>query len=139
MSTLKLYDEVIKTHSKTPYHFQKPEMISTLTSNSPVCGDKFDFYLLIDNEVIKSIHFHGFGCAVSKATSSVMVQILEGKTKQQARSVCNQFVRLLKNGVTENEVLFNEEFNSFKVVREIPERFDCAALPWIEMEKYLAR
>ena len=92
----------------------------------------------MENNKIHHFHFHGYGCAVSKSSSSVLVNVLEGKSVEEAKLICSQFLRLLKNDLNPGEVLADEDFRSFAVVQEIPARFECAALPWLEMEKYLA-
>ena len=94
--------------------------------------------LFRSDDRIKAAHFHGFGCAVSKASTSVLIKSLEGKTIAEAKAICNQFLRLLKNELDPNEPLFYTDFQSFAIVQEVPTRFDCAALGWIEMEKFLA-
>lgn len=135
----KLYDAVIKRHNAAPYHFEKrPDASTSLQAYNPICGDRFDLFLERDNHVLKQIHFHGFGCAVSKASTSVLVQSLEGKSISEAKAICDQFLRLLKAEPNPKETLASEEFNSFAVVRNIPARYDCAALAWLEVEKFVA-
>ena len=135
MSALRLYDEVIKAHNSSPYHFEKISAPISFTSNNPACGDRFDFYVTQPEGKLK-LHFHGFGCAVSKASSSVLAQSLEGKTAAEAKEICAQFLTMLNSEIDE-EKLFSKEFKSFAIVKKIPARFDCAALPWIELKKYL--
>ena len=135
----KLYDAVIKQHNAAPYHFEKmPDANTSLQAYNPICGDRFDLFLESDGHALKQIHFHGFGCAVSKASASILVQSLEGKSISEAKAICNQFLRLLKAELKPNETLASEEFNSFAVVKDIPARYDCAALAWLEMEKFVA-
>jgi nitrogen fixation NifU-like protein len=133
----RLYDEVVKRHSNQPYHFEKREQSSLQAYNS-ICGDRFDLFIDMKDGRINAFHFHGYGCAVSKASTSVLVGILEGKSIMEAKEITNQFLRLLKNEVHVNETLFSEEFKSFAVVQEVPARYDCAALAWKEVEKFLA-
>lgn len=135
----KLYDDVIKRHNAAPYHFHKISNATSLQAYNPICGDRFDLFLEADSRIIKQIHFHGFGCAVSKASTSLLVKTLEGKSLVEANEICNQFLRLLKNELKDDEVLASEEFNSFAIVNEIPSRYDCAALAWMEMERFLTK
>ncbi len=135
----RLYDEVIKKHNSQPYHFEKKtDSGKAIQAYNPICGDRFDLFFDADDQKINAIYFHGFGCAVSKASASVLVKGLEGKSNTQAKQICNQFLRLLRNELRGDEELFSEEFKSFAVVQEIPARYDCAALVWIEVEKHLA-
>ena len=134
----KLYDEVIRRHNSQPYHFEKKtEASKSIQAYNPICGDRFDLFLEISPQQISTIHFHGFGCAVSKASSSVLVKTLEGKSIAEAKEICDQFLRLLKNELRPDEKLLFDEFNSFSIVQEIPARYDCAALPWGEVQKFL--
>jgi len=136
----RLYDEVIKRHNSQPYHFEKIENSQfSLRAYNPICGDRFDLFVELNDTTIYKIHFYGFGCAVSKASTSVMLKAIEGKSVDAARGICAQFLGMLKNELPENEILASEEFKSFVVVREIQSRYDCAALAWTEMEKYLSQ
>lgn len=135
----RLYDEVIKRHNAEPYHFEKKSNATkSIQAYNPICGDRFDLFLETDNRKIKQMHFHGFGCAVSKASASLLVKSLEGKSIGEAKEICQQFLRVLKNEMKPNEPLASDEFKSFAVVQEIPARFDCAALAWMEMERFIA-
>ena len=132
----KLYDPVIKAHQANPYHFKKvndPEF--TIAANNPVCGDNYKLFIERDGEVISSIHFHGFGCAVSMAAASVLAKNLEGKKIKDAIQLCSTYLNMLQSGVR-NEALPNE-FYAFLAVQDFPERHDCAALVWTELKKFL--
>ena len=114
----KLYDEVIKRHNSQPYHFEKKSNASkSIQAYNPICGDRFDLFLETDSLTIKQMHFHGFGCAVSKASTSLLVKSLEGKSIGEAKAICQQFLRVLKNEMKPNEILASDEFKSFAVVQ----------------------
>jgi len=133
----RLYDEVIKRHNSQPYHFEKKgNSNAIIQAYNPICGDRFNLFIELDGENINNIFFHGFGCAVSKASTSVLVKCLEKKSLTEAKAICNQFFQVLKNGVTEGEAL-PTDFQSFVVVQEFPSRYSCAALAWQEIEKFL--
>lgn len=135
----KLYDAVIKSHDYSPYNFRKMGSCShSVSANNFICGDRFDICIEMSDRRIASIHFYGFGCAVSKASTSVLVKHLEGKSTTEAHQICNQFLRLLKNELNDGEQLLSPEFDSFRVVHEIPARYDCAALAWVEVDKFLS-
>ena len=138
MSVEKLYDEVIRRHNRQPFHFEKKENCShTIQANNFICGDRFDLYLELEGELIKQAYFYGLGCAVSKASASVLVTLMQGKSRTEAQAICDQFLRVLKNDLEVGEKLFSDDFKSFSIVHEIPARYDCAALAWIEFKKYL--
>jgi len=132
----KLYDPVIKAHQANPYHFEKVTNSSdTIRANNPVCGDRYDFFVDIVDERISTIHFHGYGCAVSMAAGSILVKSLEGKSIDEAINLCNGYLDLL-NG-KQNKIKMPEEFQAFMAVRDFPARFECAAMAWMEMRKFL--
>ena len=138
MSMEKLYDSVIRKHNSHPYHFEKRDMCEhSIQAHNFICGDQFDLCIQMENDVIAVVHFHGLGCAVSKASASLLAQTLEGKTRGDAKKICDQFLRVLNNKIATEEKLFSEEFKSFHVVYEIQARYDCAALAWTEVEKFL--
>lgn len=132
-----LYHKVILEQSSNPYHFQKIENSPfKVLSNSPVCGDKFEIYMDVDGDMITSVHFHGIGCAVSKASASVLAKSLEGKTIHAALKLSEIFLMILDK----NRNLMAkapEELMAFLAVRQFPERHECAALPWLETQKIL--
>jgi cysteine desulfurase/selenocysteine lyase len=132
-----LYHDVIKQHDKSPYHFKKiTEGVSMISANNPVCGDKFELYFKLDSDRIADIHFHGFGCAVSRASTSVLVKNLENQSIGDARKTISHFLMLIdKNQKVSDNVL--DEFAAFNAVRQFPERYDCAALSWLEAQKFL--
>ncbi|NOT74060.1 MAG: SUF system NifU family Fe-S cluster assembly protein [Cyclobacteriaceae bacterium] len=132
----RLYSEIIKEHASAPFHFEKiSNSPIQLKAYNPICGDRFDFY--ISNQ-LTSIHFHGFGCAISKASSSIMVKLLEGKKNNEALELCKQFLRFVNKESLANEVVLPDELLAFSGVHDFPERMDCATLAWKEMEKYLS-
>ena len=134
----KLYTQVIKAHNEEPFHFTKIEnALNIIKSFNPICGDRFEFFIDIDSKKIKEIHFHGFGCAISKASASVLVQTLDGKTVKEAILVCNDFLKFVNKELKSDELIFQKEFLAFSGVYDFPERYDCATLSWIEMMKFL--
>jgi cysteine desulfurase/selenocysteine lyase len=131
-----LYHAIIQQHNKNPYHFQQVAGGNTIVSNSPVCGDKFEINIELEVNTIKSIHFHGMGCAVSKASTSVLAKLLERLTIQEAKNLITLFLMMIDKG---NKTVEDspEELVAFCVVQQYPERYDCAALPWLETQKFL--
>jgi nitrogen fixation NifU-like protein len=134
----RLYDSVIRRHNSQPYHYEPiAKCHHHVQAHNFICGDRFDLCIQIEHDVITSIYFHGLGCAVSKASASVLAQNLEGKNRREALQVCDQFLRVLKREIQAGEKLYSNDFESFGVVHEIQARYDCAALAWVEVEKFL--
>ncbi len=133
----KLYKEVILQHHKNPVNFQKMESASfTLEANNPLCGDRYTLYLKIDdNNIISNAYFHGFGCAISKASTSILVENLIGKTITEAKIVSKKFIDYVDGENRTAEV--DKSFTAFQAVDEFPERRGCAVLAWELLDKEL--
>jgi nitrogen fixation NifU-like protein len=133
----KLYPDAIKSHNERPYHFGKQEGTPTLKAYNPICGDKFDLYVRADETTITAIHFHGVGCAISKASTSILAKVLEGKTLVEAHRMCNNFLQVISNETSTGDSVLNDEFKIFSAIHEFPERRECVSLAWTEMLKFL--
>ena len=128
-----LYSDYIIQQNKTPYHFEKREDAAlTLRANNPVCGDRFDLFIGSEGD-LSNLHFHGFGCALSKASTSVLLQMVEGKTHQEASSICYNFLNYLDN----KQPTDIKEFVAFAGVHHHPARMDCVKLAWEKLKEYL--
>ncbi|MCB9294557.1 MAG: SUF system NifU family Fe-S cluster assembly protein [Lewinellaceae bacterium] len=132
-----LYKSVILKHHKEPVHFGKNEEAThILEAYNPLCGDKFRLFFGIEDGKIHQISFHGYGCAISKASTSVLVKHLEGLPAEKALALCRQFEAMLQSEEETPEAV-NEEFAAFAAARSFPGRMKCATLSWEEMEKFL--
>jgi len=134
----KLYDPVIKANQLNPYRFVKVSGAAyNIKAYNPVCGDRYEFYADIDNDKNIHIHFHGFGCAVSKASGSVLTKTLDGVRVEEAIQLTNDFLDVLAGKETSGKV--PDEFYAFAAVRDFPARYECAAMVWVEMKKFLVK
>ena len=134
----KLYSDVIKGHSEAPFHFEKrANAKNTLKAYNPICGDRFEVYLDFDQKTVMKLYFHGFGCAISKASTSILTRTLEGKTLKEALELCDCFLRFMNKELKDNELILSNDFLAFAGVHDFPERYDCASLSWREMKKFL--
>jgi nitrogen fixation NifU-like protein len=130
----KLYSETIRTHNESPFHFEKKELASfMLKAYNPICGDRFELYLSAREHKFSEICFHGFGCAISKASTSVLAKTMEGKSFQDALTVCNVFLDFIGRKPEVDPKFLPDEFRAFSGVHDFPERYDCATLSWREM------
>jgi nitrogen fixation NifU-like protein len=128
MSELKqLYQSVILDHNKNPRNFLKPEKSNRNAEGyNPVCGDQIVIFVQFENDLIMDIGFQGSGCAISKASASLMTESVKGKSK---REIQNLYERV-KNILSENH---NEDLGDLLAlsgVREFPVRIKCATLAW---------
>ncbi len=132
-----LYKTVIVQHNNEPVHFEKNESAQyILKANSPICGDRFTLYFDIENGVLKNLSFYGHGCAISKASTSIMVENLIGKTMEEALEICENFYEHVEpDGALSKQK--NEKFEAFSAVKFFPERKQCATLSWDEISTFL--
>lgn len=134
----KLYDPVIKAHQAHPYHFEKiTNSYDTIRAYNPLCGDRYDFFVTVKDNILSTVHFHGYGCAVSMAAGSVLSKSLERKSIQEAVNLCKDYLDLLDGKEVSTNV--PEEFRVFIAVRDFPARYECAAMAWMEMKKFLMK
>jgi nitrogen fixation NifU-like protein len=143
MSDLReLYQQVILDHNKNPRNFGALEGANRLQEGyNPLCGDQLQVYLLVNDEgVIEDIQFEGSGCAISKASASIMTEILKGKTEAEAQEI---FARFHDVVTSDADSPFDPDsigkMAVFAGVREFPMRVKCATLAWHTMTSALKR
>ena len=125
----KLYQKRIMEEAKNPYHFnKKEEAVKQIRAYNPICGDRFDLFM---NE--GAIHFHGFGCTISKASTSFMIRELEGKSKVDSLTIINEFLE----NIDLKKELKSEALRVFEKTDNFKGRKDCIILAWKAMKKYL--
>src|SRR5205823_14696364 len=135
-----LYQEVILEHSKAPRNYRElPNANHKAEGFNPLCGDHFTVYLNIEGDAIRDISFQGSGCAISKASASMMTQSLKGKTREDAEKLFQEFHKLVTGKTKENggqsEV---GKLAVFSGVSEYPVRVKCETLAWHALQAALA-
>jgi nitrogen fixation NifU-like protein len=134
-----LYQQVILDHNKSPRNFKKLENANFEAEGyNPLCGDRIDIFLIIEDDIVKDISFQGSGCAISKASASLMTQMLKGKKKSEAEELFTKFHDLITGKSGDN--LSMEDLGKLVVfagVKEFPERVKCASLAWHTMHSAL--
>jgi nitrogen fixation protein NifU and related proteins len=129
-----LYQEVILDHNKNPHNFHEMEGAdATKEGFNPLCGDHYTFFIkyAADNNTIDEVSFTGTGCAISKASASIMSSFVKGKTKAEAERIFHLFHDLVTGEVTGDEYLAElGKLAAFAGVSEFPMRVKCATLPW---------
>ena len=132
MSDLRaLYQEIILEHNKNPRNFRKmPEATRMVEGYNPLCGDHYTLYLKIVNDTIVDISFEGSGCAISKASASVMTTLLKGRTKNEAEKTFERFHSLVTGELKDVSFETLGKLGAFAGVSEFPARVKCASLPW---------
>jgi nitrogen fixation protein NifU and related proteins len=134
MSELRdLYQDVILEHSKAPRNYrEQPAADHKAEGFNPLCGDHFTIFVKLDGDKIQDISFQGTGCAISKASASMMTQTLKGKTKAEAERLFTRFHDLV-TGHEEDSANTGTELGKLEVfsgVSEFPVRVKCATLAW---------
>lgn len=136
MSVQDLYQQVILEHNKKPRNFGKLEGATHAAEGfNPVCGDHLWVYLRVnDAGVIEACGFEGSGCAISKASASMMTDALKGKTMEEAQSLFNGMHNLLTGSVKEGPAVDAlGKLKIFSGIWQYPARVKCAALSWHAM------
>jgi nitrogen fixation NifU-like protein len=125
-----LYQQVILDHNRKPRNFQKvADANRTAEGFNPLCGDQIHLYVKLEGDRIRDIGFQGSGCAISRASASLMTSALKGKSAGEAEELFQRFHRL----VTTDEAADPEALGKLAVfsgVREFPARVKCASLAW---------
>ena len=133
-----LYQEVILDHNRRPHNFRVIDAASAKQEGyNPLCGDRLTLYLTLDGDVIKDAAFQGSGCAISKASASLMTDALKGKSVAEARDLFEQFHAM----ITSEPGTATEDLGKLSVfagVREFPTRIKCASLAWHTMKAAVA-
>ena len=127
-----LYQQVILDHNKKPRNYKVLDTANRQQEGyNPLCGDQLTLYLEMDGETIKDVGFQGQGCAISKASASMMTTVVKGKTKAEAEVIFDEFHKMVK-GELDPEAEENHlgRLKIFAGVREFPARVKCASLSW---------
>ena len=124
-----LYQEVILDHNKKPRNYHKLLKANHHAEGyNPLCGDHINIYLQMDGDLICDIGFEGSGCAISKASASLMTDTLKGKTKEKAETLFDHFHKMVTGKAEASTDL--GKLAVFSGVREFPARVKCASLAW---------
>ena len=130
-----LYQEIILDHNRSPRNYRKMiDYTHVLEGSNPLCGDHYTIYLKIKNGIIEDVSFEGSGCAISKASASVMSTTIKGKTISEANEYFDIFHKLV-TGEADAEKYFDKagKIAAFSGVSEFPVRVKCASLAWHTM------
>ena len=127
-----LYQEVILTHNNNPRNFLKiPDANRVADGYNPLCGDQVTIYLRIENGVICDVGFQGSGCAISRASASLMTQSVKGKNVEAAQKIFESFHRMVTTG---EEISISDDdlgdLEALSGVSKFPTRVKCASLSW---------
>ena len=134
-----VYNDLIMEHSMNPYNKKKLEKADySEIGHNPNCGDEITLELKLDGNKIEDMAFTGHGCAISQASTSIMIDTLRGKTIEEAKEIIKTFIEMIKREITDEEQLKKlEDAIAFKNVSNMPARVKCALLAWHTLEDML--
>jgi nitrogen fixation NifU-like protein len=134
-----LYQEVILEHSKAPRNYRELKDPDRKAEGfNPLCGDHFTVYLQMHGDVIQDVVFQGSGCAISKASASMMTQALKGKTQHDAEELFHRFHDVVTGHAPANGAQAElGKLAVFSGVSEFPTRVKCATLAWHTLQAAL--
>lgn len=134
-----VYNELIMEHSMNSYNKKKLENADYCeVGHNPNCGDEITLQLKLNGNKIEDMAFSGHGCAISQASTSIMIDTLKGKTVEEAKEIIKIFIEMIKRETTDEEELKKlEDAIAFKNVSNMPARVKCALLAWHTIEDML--
>ena len=134
-----IYSDLIMEHSMNSYNkkdLEKPDLCEM--GHNPNCGDEIKLEVKLNGDVIEDMAFSGHGCAISQASTSIMIDTLRGKTVEEAKEIIETFIGMIKREITDEETLEKlEDAIAFKNVSNMPARVKCALLAWHTLEEMI--
>jgi len=131
MHTNSLYQEVILDHNRKPRNYGKLDHASHhATGHNPLCGDRLDITLQLEDDQINSIAFQGESCAICKASASMMTAAVKGKSRANAETLIHEFRELATGKLDTDQPHHLGRLTVFSGIRDLPTRVKCAILPW---------
>lgn len=136
--TNNFYDEVLIDHNLHPQHLHElPCATCSHAGLNPSCGDEITLHLQVKNGVVKSGSYTGVGCAISQASADIMLDLIIGRSKEDALSLVELFQRMIAGDITEEELEQLEEAGALQNISKMPARVKCATLAWKTLELLL--
>jgi nitrogen fixation NifU-like protein len=136
MDLSNVYTEIIAEHNKSgrnKKHLDNPTI--TLQGRNPSCGDEISLELKVENNIIQDASFTGVGCAISQASTSMMIDLVRGQTVATAQTLINTFLGMIKREITDDDELeILDEAIALKNISNLPGRVKCAVLSWHTLE-----
>ena len=136
MDLKELYQDIILEHGKSPRNFGKCEKYThEAKGHNPLCGDQVHVYLKLNNEKnVDNVTFEGSGCAISIASTSIMTELVKGKSLEAAKKIVIDFLNMIKNTqeIKSNDLDEDQKIKimSLSGVKQYPMRVKCATLAW---------
>ncbi|AJQ26702.1 Fe-S cluster assembly sulfur transfer protein SufU [Pelosinus fermentans] len=136
MDLSEIYTEIIAEHNKSKRNkkqMENPTVI--LKGRNPSCGDEIELALKVEKNIIQDASFTGVGCAISQASTSMMIDLVRGQTIEKAQLLIDTFLGMIKREITEEEQLeILDEAVALQNISNMPARVKCAVLSWHTLE-----
>ena len=134
-----VYNELIMEHSMNSYNKKELKDADYCeVGHNPNCGDEITLELKLNGDIIEDMAFTGHGCAISQASTSIMIDTLKGKTIEEAKEIVKTFIEMIKRETTDEKELEKlEDAIAFRNVANMPARVKCALLAWHTIEDIL--
>ena len=124
-----LYQQLILDHNQSPKNFGRLDDPTHVGhGHNPLCGDKLDLYLQIEDDLVKDIRFNGTGCAISKSSASIMTTVIKGKSRAEAMGIFDEFHTMATTGEISERM--QGKLAALADVYKYPARVKCAMLSW---------
>ena len=131
MNNQTFYNEILIDHNLHPMHKGNlPDANMILEGVNPSCGDDIVIQLKVENDIIEDAAFAGSGCAVSQASADIMLDMMIGRSREDALHLSDLFLRMIRNQCTPEEIEELEEAGALQDVAHMPSRVKCAVLAW---------
>jgi len=131
MSTEALYQEIILEHNRKPKNFREMENADRrIEGRNPLCGDSLTLWVKMDGDAIADVSFKGQGCAISKASASLMTTLVKGKSRAEAEALFERFHKLVLGELSADEQKTMGSLRALGGVSKFPLRVKCASLAW---------
>ena len=134
-----LYQEILLEHNSKPHNFRKVEEANQIADGyNPLCGDQITLYLKVVNGLIDDVGFQGVGCAISRASASMMTQSIKGQSVEKAQEIFGAFHHMVTEPGAELDLDTLGDLETLSGVNEYPTRIKCAILAWHTMKAALS-
>ena len=134
-----IYTELIAEHSRSAEN-KRPLAFPTVTQKgrNPSCGDEITLQLQVKDGVIEDAAFTGIGCAISQASTSIMIDLIKGETVEQAKHLADLFLKMIKREINDEAELEElDEALALKNISNMPARVKCAVLSWHTLQQII--
>ncbi|MFV0341376.1 MAG: Fe-S cluster assembly sulfur transfer protein SufU [Anaerocolumna sp.] len=136
-----IYSEILKEHtnaSRNKHHIEHPTLVQK--GINPSCGDEIELELTVENDRITDAGFTGCGCAISQASTSIMIDLIKGKSVEDALKLSDLFMGMIKKEITSEEELESlEDAIALKDISHMPARVKCAVLSWHTLSESIVK